>query len=67
MKVSDLKIGQSVVIDSKNYHYMGVQKIKKPGYRIQKVVFAGAKGDRHYDLPVGSKELTVTKDKIELK
>ena len=73
MKVSHLKIDQSILINGHEYKYRGVQKlrIERLG-KVQKVVFQGtSKGappQRLYDLPVGNKDLKIHENgDIELK
>ena len=37
MKVSELKLGQQIIINGHKYSYQGVQKIRKSGYTIQQI------------------------------
>lgn len=68
MKVSDLKLNQEVEINGHAYQYKGVQKLRVPLYgKVQKIVFEGKKGQKLFDLTVGSKELKVNGEHIELK
>ena len=69
MKVKDLKLGQEVLINGFKYEYKGVNKVRMSGYWAQKIVFKGidVKGDKHFDLPVGNKELKQTETAFELK
>lgn len=62
MKVSELKLGQALLINGHEYKYKGVQnlRIERLG-KVQKIVFQGtskgAPAQRLYDLPVGNKDL----------
>lgn len=69
MKISDLKLGQKIIINGHEYSYDGVQKIRKSGYKIQQIVFKSTtkKVEKHFDITMGSKELDVHTDQITLK
>ncbi|MDN5470364.1 MAG: hypothetical protein L0G02_08100 [Lactococcus lactis] len=69
MKVKDLKINQEVTINGFKYSYKGVNKVRMSGYTAQKVVFKCLENEtsKHFDLPVGNKELKEIEGRIELK
>lgn len=69
MKVSELKLGQQIIINGHKYSYQGVQKIRKSGYTIQQIVFKGVdiNFDKYFDITLGSKELSVNGKNIEWK
>lgn len=69
MKIKDLKLNDEVIINGFKYAYRGVNKIRKSGYWIQQIVFKGidVKGEKHFDLNLGNKELKESNGKLELK
>lgn len=71
MKISELKIDQEVIINTKKYLYKGVNKIRIKGFGVvEKVVFKEKESDdeRYFELSVLSKVLKVSKSgEIEFK
>lgn len=69
MKVKDLEINQQIIINSFVYAYEGVKKVNDLGYLENKIVFKGVsiQGNKHFDLPVGNKDLKEINGNLELK
>ena len=68
MKISDLKLGQKVILNGMLAEYQGIQKVKIQNFgKIEKRVFKadGINIYKYYSLNYGNK--TLKSEKIELK
>ena len=67
MKVTEIKLGQQLTMNGFKYTYKGVNKVRMSGYWAQKIVFKGSENvpDKHFDLPVGNKDIKDLKIELE--
>ena len=68
MKISDLKLGQKVILNGMLAEYQGIQKVKIHNFgKVEKIVFKadGINIYKYYSLNDGNK--TLKSEKIELK
>lgn len=67
MKVKEIKLNEEVTMNGFKYIYKGVNRIRMSGYWVQKVVFKGLENvpDKHFDLPVGNKDIKDLKIELE--
>ena len=68
MKISDLKLGQKVILNGVLAEYQGIQKVKIHNFgKVEKIVFKadGINIYKYYSLNDGNK--TLKSEKIELK
>ncbi len=72
MKISDLKLNDTVEINGFDYHYKGVQKIRKLNFGVvQQIVFERNEGTekihKYFNLSVESREVKQKNGKLIFK
>jgi hypothetical protein len=66
MKITELKIGQGVIINGFKYTYKGINKIRMNGGWAQKILFKSSDKhpDKHFDITLGNKDIKALKIEI---